>query len=83
MASVGILRQALASVHSTEDATTVDLCIELIDLLGAGNNLFIYEQLKEALQSQSLGFNYCKMIEQKLIHATSELVKEGMDGSMH
>ena len=81
MAGVGILKQALLSVNSNEDITIVDLSIQLIDLLGQGDNLFILEQLKDSLKLQEYGFSYFKMIEQKIIHATNEIIKAGMVGS--
>ena len=81
MCSVGVLKQALLSVNSKEPPKTVDLCIELIDLLGMGQNLYVLETLISYLKQQIFGFSYFKMIEQKIVHATSEIIKEGMHGS--
>ena len=81
MCSVGVLKSALLSVNSNEDPVTVDLCIELLDQLGMGNNLFIIEQLKACLQIEVYGFSYFKMIEQKIEHATEELIAQGRVGS--
>ena len=50
MCSVGVLKQALLSVNSDELQQTVDLSIELIDLLGMGSNLFVLEQLVSCLK---------------------------------
>lgn len=81
MCSVGVLKQALLSVSSNEPQKTVDLSIELIDLLGVGSNIFVLEKLINYLKQQIFGFSYFKMLEQKIIHATSEIIKQGELGS--
>ena len=48
MCSVGVLKQAILSVDSNEPQKTVDLSIELIDLIGMDNK-FVLKQLVSCL----------------------------------
>lgn len=81
MASVGVLKCALTSINPEESREIVDLSIKLIDLLSLGDNLFILEKLMTFLKEQTYGFSFFKMVEQKIINATQEIIKLGEFGS--
>ena len=72
---------ALTSVNSNEPSEIVDLSLEIIDLLCLGNNYFTLENLRNRLTQQIYGFSYFKMIEQKIIYTSSEIIKQGWTGS--